>query len=66
MKIMDMITQDEFDDVLSTSPHFLSRKWIGVTNENSNFGFEVLRVKVPNHEILDAQHSSLYEKSNFC
>ena len=24
-------------DVLSTSPHYFSRKWIGATNENSNF-----------------------------
>ena len=32
-------------DILSTSPHYVCRKWIGATNENSNFDLRVLRVK---------------------
>ena len=32
-------------DILSTSPHYLCRKWIGATDENTNFDLRVLRVK---------------------
>ena len=32
-------------DILSTSPHYFYRKWIGATNENSNFDLRVERVK---------------------
>ena len=28
-------------DILSTSPHYFCRKWIGATNENSNFDLRV-------------------------
>ena len=28
-------------DILSTSPHYFCRKWIGATYENSNFGLRV-------------------------
>ena len=38
MRIMDMITQDEF---AWYSPHYFCRKWIGATNENSNFNLRV-------------------------
>ena len=31
-------------DILSTSPHYFCRKWIGATNENSNFDLVVYRV----------------------
>ena len=31
-------------DILSTSPHYFCRKWIGATNENSNFDLVVNRV----------------------
>ena len=31
-------------DTLSTSPHFFCRKWIGATNENSNFDLRAERV----------------------
>ena len=33
-------------DILSTSPHYLYRKWIGTTNENSKFDLRVWRVNV--------------------
>ena len=33
-------------DVLSTSPHYFWRKWIGAANENSNFDLRVERVKI--------------------
>ena len=33
-------------DILSTSPHYLGGKWIGATNENSNFDFRVQKVKL--------------------
>ena len=33
-------------DILSTSPHYFCRKWIGATNENSNFDLRVERVKL--------------------
>ena len=33
-------------DILSTSPHYLCGKWIGTTNENSNFDLRVQRVKL--------------------
>ena len=32
-------------DILSTSPDYFCRKWIGATNENSNFDLRVQRVK---------------------
>ena len=32
-------------DISSTSPHYFCRKWIGPTNENSNFDLRILRVK---------------------
>ena len=32
-------------DILSTSPHYFCRNWIGATNENSNFDLGVQRVK---------------------
>ena len=32
-------------DILSTSPHYLCRKWIGATNENLSFNLRVWRVK---------------------
>ena len=32
-------------DILSTSPHYFCRKWIGATNENSNFDLRVKTVK---------------------
>ena len=31
-------------DMLSTSPHYFCRKWIGATNENSNFDVRFQRV----------------------
>ena len=34
-------------DILSTSPHYLCRKWMGTTNENSNFDLRVWRVNHP-------------------
>ena len=49
MTITDMITQGEFACYLSTSPHKFCRKWIGATNENSNFD---LRVKRVNYDLL--------------
>ena len=33
-------------DILSTSPHYLCRKQIRTTNENSNFDLRVSRVKL--------------------
>ena len=36
-------------DILSTSPHYFSRKWIGATNENSNYDLRVWRVNRPFH-----------------
>ena len=35
MRITDMITQVNLLDILSISPHYFCRKWIGATNENS-------------------------------
>ena len=32
-------------DMLSISPHYFCRKWIGATNENSNFDLKVYRSK---------------------
>ena len=42
---MDMITQDELLDISSISLHYFCMKWIGATNENSNFDLRVYRVK---------------------
>ena len=36
-------------DILSSSPHHFCRKWIGATNENSNFDLRVWRVNRPFH-----------------
>ena len=33
-------------DILSTSPHYLGGKWIGTSNENSNFDLRVHRFKL--------------------
>ena len=33
-------------DILSTSPHYLGGKWIGTSNENSNFDLRVQRFKL--------------------
>ena len=38
-------------DILSTSPHYFCRKWIGATNENSNFDIRVLRVNDAREEL---------------
>ena len=35
-------------DILSTSPHYLCRKWRGVTNEKSNFWSKGLKGLLPN------------------
>ena len=52
-------------DILSTSPHFFCRKWIGATNDNSNFDLRVKRVKscMPVDECVD--HNSWDLNNNF-
>ena len=43
---MDMITQDEYAwyFILSASPHNFCEKWVGATNDYSNFDLRVKRV----------------------
>ena len=38
-------------DILSTSPHYFCMKWIGATNENSNFDLRLLRVNDARKEL---------------
>ena len=39
-------------DILSTSPHYFCGKWIGATNENSNFNVRVVNEEVANLALL--------------
>ena len=59
MRITHMITYKiNLFDILSTSAHYIYRKWIGATNENSDFDLTVWRVKRgPPHNIA---HDLLY------
>ena len=52
MKITDMVTRDNFAryQILSTSPHYFCRKWIGVANENENLDFGFKGLKNDKHE----------------
>ena len=42
-------------DILSTSPHYFCGKWIGATNENSNFNVRVVNEEVANLALLGWQ-----------
>ena len=41
MRITDISHKMNLLDILSTSPHYFCTKWIGATNENSNFDLRV-------------------------
>ena len=39
-------------DILSTSPHYFCKKWIGATNENSNFDLRVYIIIIEQRKCL--------------
>ena len=39
-------------DILSTSPHYFCRKWIGATNESSNFDLRPGLIEPPYNKVL--------------
>ena len=43
-------------DILSTSPHYFCRKWIGATNENSNFDLGVFIPRSCSHHPFSNVH----------
>ena len=45
MRITDISHKMNLLDIWSTSSHYFCRKWIGETNENSNFDLSIKRVK---------------------
>ena len=56
-------------DILSTSPHYFCRKWIGATNENSHFDLKGLKVvgltaTQPTHTLIEDLVDNLHEAYN--
>ena len=49
-------------DILSTSPHYFCKKWIGATNENSNFDPRVYIIIIEQRKCPYSHHGRSCEK----